>query len=183
MFEWFQKKAPQRKPLPVFEKFDAAGVLFINGTFVLSGWQPRKAMPKVSGIGGYRNSDESYIVTALREMVEELYGVAAVPVELIHKLMTKFEPLSVFENDRYVTVVYTFDDLEKMLKVINKAGIKTYYYMVPPKTLEDLVFHRLKSATAEIESFALLPLAMFDGGCIDPEFAADVRMAIYNMKS
>ena len=126
MFNWFAKKAP-RKPLPEFKEFESAGVLFTNRKFVLGGWQPRKAIPKVSGIGGMRSGDESYIITALRELVEELYGCAQVPVALIHKLMTKFEPVTVFRNENYINVVYTFEDLEGMLKCINKEEIKTYF--------------------------------------------------------
>lgn len=177
MFNWFSKKAP-RKPLsfPDWTDFEAAGVLFTDKRIVLGGWQPRKAMPKVSGIGGLRNGDEPYMVTALREMVEELYGCAEVPVALLHKLMNKFEPVKVFRNQTYITVVYSFDQLAGMLECINKAGIITYYYVRPPKNHKDLIFKRQKSATAEVESFALLPVAMFDGGCIDPDFVADVKI-------
>ena len=181
MFNWFGAKKAAPKPLPEFKEFESAGVIFTDKKFVLAAWQPRKAMPKVSGIGGMRNVDEPYIITALRELVEELYGVAEVPVALIHKLMTKFEPVTVFRNENYINVVYTFEDLEGMLKCMNKAGIRTYFYETPPQTVVDLIFKRKRSRTAEIEDFALLPVAMFDGGCVDPDFVSDVQKGVVTL--
>lgn len=178
MFNWISKTKPEKKPLPVIDSFEAAGVIFTNRHFVLAGWQPRKSMPKMSGIGGMRNGSEPYVVTALRELVEELYGCAEVPIALIHKLMTKFEPIAVFKNDHYVNVIYSFEDLEGMLAAINKAGIKTYFYEKPPQTLVDLIFKRKKSAVAEVESLTILPLDLFKNGCIDPDFQMDVSILI-----
>ncbi len=178
MFDWIFGKRTPRAPLPTFEDYAAAGVLFTDDRFVLAAWQPHKTIPKLSGIGGLREGAESYSITALREMVEELYGCAEVPVTLLQKLLIKFHPRTVFKNHEYVNLVYTFKDLEKMLQIINKSGIKSYYYKTLPKTVLELVFNRQKSVTAEVEAFALLPVGMFRNGCIDPNFESDVKMGI-----
>ncbi len=178
MFNWFSTKKVEKKPLPNIDTFESAGVIFTDKSFVLTGWQPRKAMPKLSGIGGLRDGSEPYIVTALRELVEELYGCAQVPVSLIHKMMNTFEPLCVFKNETYVNVVYSFEDLEGMIACMNKAGIKTYFYEKPPQTLTDLIFKRKKSAAAEVEALTVLPFDMFKNGCIDPDFQEDMSILV-----
>jgi hypothetical protein len=175
MFDWIFKKKVMKKALPVIEDFEAAGVIFTDERHVLAGWQPRKAQPRLTGIGGMRNPGEPYMETALREMVEELYGCAEVPVTLLATLQ-KIEPTRVFQSDKYVNVVYTFKDLSSMLECINKAGIKSYYYEKPPVNLTDLVMKRKKSKTAEVETLALLPVDMFKGGGIGPEFVADMEI-------
>jgi hypothetical protein len=52
---------------------EAAGIVFTNGTHILAGYQPRKKNPHISGLGGSKQKDESYMQTAWRETLEELF--------------------------------------------------------------------------------------------------------------
>ena len=55
------------------ENFRAAGSVFTDSKIILAGYQPRKKKPFISGIGGKREEGESYMDTAIRETVEELF--------------------------------------------------------------------------------------------------------------
>ena len=65
--------------------------------------------------------------TALREMIEEIFDTVDVPKDLIATLKRRFPPRIVFQQYTYIIATYSFKDLEKMLKVISKFGLKSPY--------------------------------------------------------
>ena len=161
-------------------QYKGAGVLFTNGTHVLAGYQPNKKKPCITGIGGSREPYEIFLHTALREAVEELLHVKEVPSQLIFNLSDSLNPLSVFSNKDYATVVYTFEQLETFLIILKENGITTDLYKDFPLNLEELVFKRKNNKEAEIKQFAVLPLECSQ---ISKEFLKDLQMAleIYTM--
>jgi len=166
--------------LPRKPKYKGAGVLFTNGTHVLAGYQPNKKRPCITGIGGSREPCETFLQTALRETVEELLNVKEVSSQLICKLSDSLNPLSVFSDKGYATVVYTFEQLKTFLIILKEHGIVTSLYEEFPLTLEDLVFKRKNNKEVEIKQFAVLPLECSQ---ISKEFLKDLQMAleIYTM--
>jgi len=161
--------------LPRKRQYKGAGVLFTNGTHVLAGYQPNKKTPCITGIGGSRESDETFLHTALREAVEELLNVKEVPSQLICKLSDSLNPLSLFANDGYATLLYSFQQLETFLKILKENGITTDLYKEFPLSLEELVFKRKNNKEAEIKQFAVLPLECSQ---ISKEFLKDLQMAL-----
>jgi hypothetical protein len=137
--------------------FTAAGVLFTNNTHVLTAWQ-LKDKPTLSGLGGGRKEGETYITTAHREMIEELFDIDTVPTRFLDFLET-IKYVTILENDSYINVVYTFDKLEEILLYAYKYGIKTKIYKRFPFTIQVLVLLRNPSPTSEIQSLAILPVA------------------------
>jgi len=166
IISWFVPRKPQ---------YNAAGVLFTNGTHVLAGYQPNKKKPCITGIGGSRESFETFLQTALRETVEELLHVKEVPSQLICNLSDSLKPLSVFSNKNYVTVLYSFEQLETFLEILKENGITTDLYKEFPLSLEELVFKRKNSKEVEIKQFAVLPLECSQ---ISKEFLKDLQMAL-----
>ena len=138
------------------DKYKAAGSVFTDGKLILAGYQPLKNKPFISGIGGKKEEGETYKVTALRETVEELFEFDTVPGKLIEDLM-KVTPEKVIQNGTYIMMVYNFDDLATMLKIISKYKLKSKLYDAAPLTLMDLLFKR-KIDLVEISHLALLPL-------------------------
>jgi len=149
--------------------------LFTNGTHVLAGFQPKKKVPCITGIGGCREAGETFLYTAIRETVEELLNVTNVPAELIYTLSDKLQPGSIFSNNGYTTVVYSFHQLETFLRIVQGYGIVTGIYRDFPTTLEELVVRRKTSTDAEIRQFAILPLECSQ---ISKDFLVDLQMAL-----
>ena len=145
------------------DKYKAAGSVFTDGKIILAGYQPRKKKPFISGIGGKKEEGETYKVTALRETVEELFEFETVPEKLIENLMT-IPPEKLIQNGSYIMMVYNFNDLDIMLKIISKYKLKSKLYDAAPLTLMDLIFKRKidVSEKPEISHLALLPLVQHE---------------------
>jgi hypothetical protein len=156
-------------------EFKAAGVAFTNGYHVLAGYQPHKKYPTISGIGGSREADESYMQTGLRECIEELFAPIYIPKSLIPKLSVII-PKKVVKSGTYINIIYTFEDLQLMLKIIKRSGIDSPLYKIFPKTLNELIMSRIPDKSAEISHLALLPVisSISAHTFMDPMFLADM---------
>ena len=167
------------------EGFKAAGVAFTNGVHVLAGYQPHKKHPSISGIGGSRERGENYMQTALRECVEELFEPPSIPKSLFSKLAA-IAPQKVIQSGSYINAIYTFDDLQAMLKAMKQVGLRSPLYETFPKTLTELIMNRVPtgaisgSKAAEISHLALLPVVSQDAETfIDKYFMADMSSFIF----
>ena len=179
----------KHKRRPSFKKrdgpdFRGAGCLFTNGEVVLAGYQKKRGDIVITGLGGKREEDESYIDTALRETVEELFHVKEVPPKLIGALKTHMKPVSVRGKEVpgwgvYVMVIYTFEDLEILLKYAERSSIRTSLYDRFPKTVSDLLLERRtgqSSSAPEIPYLSIVPLDPdYANAPIQPEFLEDME--------
>ncbi len=141
----------------------AAGAFFANDTHVLAGYQPHKSPPFISGIGGIRMSGESILHCALRETVEELLEIQHVPEELLRRLTHKLPERPVIRHQGFAMILYTFADLEVLLRTVSSFGLGSALYEDGvPHCLMDLLFHRRipedTDAQPEISQLCLLPL-------------------------
>lgn len=138
-------------------EYTAAGVFFTNGSLVLGGYQPHKKHPCISGIGGNKNEDETYIHTALRECIEELFEIKTIPKKLFTKLQS-ISPKTIMQSDKYINIVYSFDDLELFLKHMKSYGLNSPVYTIFPKSVQELILNRIVTKSSEISHLVLLPL-------------------------
>ena len=171
MFPWSCKAETIIRSISQYNDFTAAGVLFTNKKHVLAGWQ-LKDKPTLSGLGGGRKEGENYITTAHREMIEELFDVEIVPTRLLEILQT-IKHLTTLENDSYVNIVYTFDDLQEILRHAYNCGVKTKIYKKFPLTIHDLILLREPSQASEIQTLSILPIA--SDIVVNPNFQYDVE--------
>ena len=135
-------------------EYTSAGCIFTNGTHILGGYQPNKKTPCISGIGGKREGCEEFVQTAMREMLEELFGIYS-RNDLVNSLMAIPYDRLVISGD-YVSLVYSFDSLEKILEVVRLNATSPLYNEIP-LTLFDLIFKRL-GVNSEISHLCLLPV-------------------------
>ena len=139
-------------------KYTSAGVFFTNDTLFLGGYQTINETTFISGIGGTKEDGETYMDTALREMIEEIFDIVDVPKDLISTLKQRFPPRIVFQQYTYIIATYSFKDLEKMLKVISRFGLKSRLYDTIPTTLYELVLFRYPTKDSEITLILLISL-------------------------
>ena len=156
-----------------------AGCLFTDGVRVLAGYQPNKKSPFISGIGGSKKAGESYVETALRETVEELFGLTKYPPTMIDELKM-IEPKNVCKNSDYVNLVFTFKDLDLFLLVLSKYknDLKSTLYKSVPTTLNSLLLDRVYDKAAEVSHLVLLPLVDHNPSTpfVDPLFLKDMTV-------
>jgi hypothetical protein len=159
--------------------YKGAGCLFTDGVRVLAGYQPNKKSPFISGIGGSKKAGETYFDTALRETMEELFGLTKYPVKMIDELKM-IEPKNVYQNLDYVNLVYSFEDLDLFLLVLNKykKDLKSTLYKTVPFTLNSLLLDRVYDKGAEISQLVLLPLVVHNPSTpfVDPLFLKDMSV-------
>ena len=178
MFSCFTSSWKPALDLPEIPDFRAAGTLFTNGSHVLAAYQKDSSNPTVSGIGGKREGSETYMETAMRETVEELFGVDKVSYGLICKLAIRLQPLHVQKINSYVLVVYNFNELEKIIEIVRREIKTSPVYLVFPKTVSDLVLNRVYEVepAPEIMHLAILPIVK--NSIMDTEFVEDIRIVL-----
>ena len=156
-------------------KYSSAGVLFTNGTHVLGGYQPKKEFPCISGIGGKRElRDTSYIYTGLREFLEEVFDINSSYIELIQEHVT---PLRIVELGGYINSVYSFTDLETILRLLQAKGAESRLYETFPTTIDALMYTRKIGEDQEITHLSILPRVSThgDGPFVSREFIKDMK--------
>jgi hypothetical protein len=166
---------------PTIPDFDAAGTLFTNGTHVLAGYQKDLTKPTVSGIGGKREGSETYMQTAIRETVEELFHIDSVSAILIRRIILAVEPTRVEKTGSYVLVIYNFKDLEKILEIVRNEIKISPVYKVLPKTVSDLMLERILAVEprAEVTHLCLVPLVK--DARMDLSFQEDLELVVRNV--
>lgn len=145
-----------------------AGCLFTNGTHVLAGYQGT-----INGIGGKAEEGEEPQATALREMLEEIFGI----VFDIEKV--RLPPQKIIVKKSYNIFVYSFDDLEAMCSMLKGAGVVSPMYSEIPTTVWELIVKRLP-VESEVRALCILPVVNHPRHMpfVEPYFISDIRALI-----
>lgn len=153
---------------------EGAGCTFTNGRVILAGYQPRKKIPIITGLGGKKEGNEELIYTAWRETLEELFDIPEVPLSIIKKCIEKI-PERVYESKGYVQYIYNFSVLEEVMKFCKEQGMKSFVYKEFPTTIQELVLERIIpiDCVPEVSVLTLLPLA---GQLVAKHFLKDIQM-------
>jgi hypothetical protein len=164
----------------LYPEYKASGCLFAEGSVVLAGVQKQflvannQRKPVLSGLGGRReDGDVDWIHTAFRETVEELFHLKDVSVALINRLRIALPLRHSVENNGYVLLQYSFDDLTVLLTLCK--SLSSPLYAVQPRTVQDLLVKR-RIMSCEIGSLALVP--RLQGVTLDPHFDEDLARIV-----
>jgi len=157
------------------DNWDAAGSIFTDSNHMLAGYQPNKSFPYICGIGGSSNTSESYMTTILRETIEELLNIDEVPTGLIQTIETTIPPQKIVQNGTYIIAMYSFEDLEKMLRKIKAYPLKSNLYKTIPTTLTELILKRNVNhpSKPEISHLALIPVINYKSTNIISKYLID----------
>lgn len=156
--------------------FSSAGILFEDSgekdVKYLSGWNP--SLNAWSGFGGKRHGEETAWQTALREVVEELFGLR-VKKDVLHSLYEKITPMEFFQNGTYVCFVCPLRVVFEIATYLEGFGYKSPFYIKFPITVYEL----LESRTYEnFERVEITDLTLLDSSSeqpMDPHYKSDLK--------
>ena len=164
--------------------FQAAGVLFTDGSDVLAGFQPLKESPSISGFGGTREGRETIRETAFREVLEELFDPNPNPdptfdiKPLIRLLKERYKKDPIIRKGSYRFLILPFRELTAILALVKAIGLPSQVYTTIPSTIADLLKRRKPLPTSEISALHLLSRTATtgpNGEPIDPYFLEDLQ--------
>lgn len=145
-------------PPQLYNTFKAAGIVFRNSIHILGGYQAHKKVPGISGFGGMRKGNEQFFETAWRETLEELYGCDKIPESLLNKIYDELPAKLITQVNGYIFALFTFTDLKTLMNLVRKAKLPQTMYSKYPRTLQELVFTRIPTFKAEVNTLCLLPI-------------------------
>jgi len=159
------------------DEYEGSGCIFTDENHYLAGYQPNKKNPMISGIGGSKEEGETYIITAIREAIEELFEVN-VKREIINDIQMYIMPRRIIKNGSYVIVKYSFEDLQYMMKIIRSHRIVSPLYDKIPINILELIFNRKIDKSSEISHLAILPLVKCEGDFVGNELLSDINLLL-----
>lgn len=149
--------------------FVGAGIIAIERGYALAGMSSKHKF--FSGIGGKPEGDEEPIQTALREAVEEIFGIEPNPL-LLYDLYLTFHNNKIIERQQYHMVVMSFEDISKFVKVVKLNGTKSPFYNDIPESAIKLIMDRIPDDNSEVTELVFLnykdPVQR-----VDPDFIKD----------
>ena len=163
--------------MPTGRTFQAAGVLFTDGTQVLAGFQPLKEEPSISGFGGCREGKETIRETAFRELLEELFDPEPTfdIKPLIRVLKERYKKDPIIKKSTYRFLILPFRELTAILALVKAIGLRSQVYTAIPTTVADLIKRRRPLPTSEISTLHLLSRSAPYGFAIDRHFLEDLQ--------
>jgi 8-oxo-dGTP pyrophosphatase MutT (NUDIX family) len=156
--------------------FSSAGILFEDSgetdVHYLSGWNP--SLNAWSGFGGKRQGEETAWQTALREVIEELFGLR-VKKDVLHSLYEKITPMEFFQNGTYVCFVCPLRVIFEITIYLEGFGYKSPFYIKFPLTVYELLESRNYDTVDRVEITDLTFLTSSSEQPMDPHYKSDLK--------
>ena len=146
----------------------AAGCLFIQGDYVLTGYNPKYNI--WSGIGGKVEPNESPRITAYRETIEELFGFNP-SQKILDDCESAFGMVPLIIRDNYGVIKISFDLYVHLSYILRAHKCISPFYNRIPITFDEIIMHRKKIENAEITE---LKVINFKGN--NPDISMDLLL-------
>jgi hypothetical protein len=134
-----------------------AGILFISYTVgsVLAGFHPK--LDRWSGFGGKCHENEIYIDTAVREVVEEIFGIFSLSPDVLSEL-GKCVSSAPRNDGGYMLFIEPIDTLLNMCEVLRKNAQISPYYQSIPSHVDGIIVKRYVNSTSEINKLLMFAI-------------------------
>ena len=158
------------------QQIRAAGCLFLNNNSeVLMGFSTKYNW--FSGFGGKKEEHESSQETALREVIEEFFGIEP-SKNLVRQCVDLFIHRPFLQRDEYAFLVLAFDDYRLIAGLVKKESPTVPYYDTFPESMFHLVIDRKLKLDQEISTLRILKEGHTMLEDIDGEFLLDWKQAL-----
>ena len=148
----------------------SAGILFVQNNHILCGYNTKEG--KWSGLGGKCEENEASFITAIRETIEELFGITLV-LEQIHILEKLLKYKSIQNNNSYIFYEMNIDNIFVMANFLKDSP----YYDSLPKNIVDLLCNRKYVSNQEITYLEFVSKKfLYSTSCVQPFFKKDTAL-------
>ena len=133
-----------------------AGILFVDteSKSVLAGFHPK--LNRLSGFGGKSRGEEKPEQTAVREVVEELFGVFTLTEDHLAVFAKKLHSSKLYSE--YTLFIEPLETVFELSGFLSKNGYFSPFYSEFPLCVEDLIGRRFLSKTTEVTEISLFAL-------------------------
>ena len=133
----------------------SAGCLFLENNTALCGYAPKYGT--YTGFGGKSLHGELPIETAIRETLEELYGINP-SKKIIYDLVNLLKQYPFDERKGYYFLICSFEDIGIFYRILQKHSVTSPYYKELPTDIDELIKNRLPDFEAEIYDLSIKPI-------------------------
>lgn len=133
-----------------------AGILFVDteSKCVLAGFHPK--LNRLSGFGGKGRGEEKPEQTAVREVIEELFGVFNLAPEHINVFASKLVASKIYSE--YTLFIESLETIFELSTFLSKNGYFSPFYLQLPSSVSDLLQKRILYKTTEVTELSLFAL-------------------------
>lgn len=135
----------------------AAGCLFIQDDYVLTGYNPTHNI--WSGIGGKLEPGESARFAAYRETIEEIFGFKP-SQEILNDCEAAFGKLPLIVRDNYGVIKISFNLYVHLSYILRAHNCVSPFYNRIPISFEEVLVERKKIENAEITELKVINYKM-----------------------
>jgi hypothetical protein len=133
-------------------EYESAGCLFTDKQTFLAGFQRKQQ--RWTSFGGKKYHGETPFMTAMREVIEELFEVS-----ITQKTLTKLVCLIQFsfqhQDGSYIYYIYPYDTIFQIIDILYEDGYTSPLYDEWPSSLSELIHTRKTIDIAEMENIQL----------------------------
>ncbi len=151
--------------------YTGAGILFYKNNHFLMGFSYH--LKKWSGFGGkIESQDISPVHTALREVVEEIFGID--PEQHIIEILSCIQIKKQINRKGYILYLCDIDQLLWIATVLLLYNIQSPYYSIMPISVVDIICIREAPKDAEVPSIEMVSRRTIHKLKTDYHFLADI---------
>jgi hypothetical protein len=161
--------------MEIQKKYTGAGILFYKNNHFLMGFSHH--LKKWSGFGGkIEQTDTSALHTAVREVVEEIFGID--PEDYIVNFLTYIQIKKQIDRKGYILYICDIDQLIWIATCLILFGKQSPYYTLIPTTVMDIICMREAPKDAEIPSIEMVHKKMIRKLKADYHFLNDIDLDV-----
>jgi len=170
-----KKKSPKQKK---FKKPQiGAGILFYYNNTILTGFSSHLKL--WSGFGGkVEKTDKSPLQTAIREVVEEVFGIN--PSEHIIRWIQNIKVQQIINRHGYTLHICHMNELKWISAILAFFGEKSPYYKQLPSDITELLTERHAPEDSEVPVIELLHKSTIEQMQVDHHFLKDIQLVVYD---
>jgi hypothetical protein len=133
-----------------------AGILFVDteSKSVLAGFHPK--LNRLSGFGGKQRGEERPEQTAVREVVEELFGIFTLSEEHIDMFAGQLRASKLYSE--YTLFIEPLETVFELSTFLSKNGYFSPFYTQLPISVSELLQQRILCKTTEVTELSLFAL-------------------------
>jgi hypothetical protein len=129
-------------------EYESAGCLFTDKQSFLAGFQRKQQ--RWTSFGGKKYHGETAFMTAMREVIEELFEVS-ITQKTLTKLICSINFSFPIQDETYIYYIYPYEVIFQLIDILYEDGYQSPLYDEWPSSLSELIHKRKTNESSEME--------------------------------